>query len=328
MTTSVRFPALLPPHYARRDASGVWTRVLEAIGAVLDGMAADVEAFATLQDYLACDARYLPYLAQKLGWALDTTSPVELQRKMVGLLIPMYRERGTTRGIAAIVNLLLGLEVTIHEPWADGWRLGTALLGGDARLSPAIPEPEYRSPLPYTFYVHVPRVLTSAERAAATALIDFAKRAETHPVLVEPPPARTPWVLGRTRIGTAAAFGAGAQLVEGMRRAPAPVGFWGEDHFAEYVGGSIVLTVVASESRAVGPLVPGARYLLTADAPVHLRQGNHTVVATVEDFLLGSWSQWSMTPGRPSALHLSARTAAPASVGTLRIARMDVEVDV
>src|SRR6266542_3610639 len=126
MATSVRFSSLLPPHYARRDVSGVWSRVLQAIGAVLDGLSADIDAFATLQDYLACDAKYLPYLAQKLGWPLDTASPVALQRKMVGLLVPMYRERGTMEGIIGLLNLLLGLSVTIDEPWADGWRLGTA----------------------------------------------------------------------------------------------------------------------------------------------------------------------------------------------------------
>jgi phage tail-like protein len=323
MSTTVNFPQLLPPHYARRDASGVWTRVLAAIGAVLDGMAADVEAFATLQDYLACEARYLPYLAQKLAWALDTGSPAALQRKMVGLLVPMYRERGTTKGIIDLLNLLLGIEVTIDEPWADGWRLGTAELGNDALLSPAVPDLPYTSPLPYTFYVRFPCALTSAERAAARVLIDFAKRAETHAMLVEPPAEPTPWVLGRTRIGVVSAVGAGAQLLAGRRSTPKPTGFWGEDTFATYSGGTLTMAVVPGTGSSIGPLVSGARYAIECDTAMYLRQGNRTVVATAQDFLLEAHTPFAVTPGRVSALYLAA--LAVGGTGGLRLTRIDAD---
>jgi phage tail-like protein len=324
MSTSVRFSSLLPPHYARRDVSGVWSRVLDAIGAVVDGLAADVDAFAMLQDYLACDAKYLPYLAQKLGWPLDTASPVALQRKMVGLLVPMYRERGTTQGIIDLLNLLLGVDVTIDEPWADGWRLGTAELGDDTILSPATPAVPYTSPLPYTFYVRFPRALTSAERAAARALLNFAKRAETHAVLVEPHSAPVPWVLGRTHIGSLDAFGAGAQLLAGWRTQPAPRGFWKEDTFAQYVGSTVML-VVDSESRRVGALVLGARYSVACDVPINLRQGNRTVSATADDFVLDPGAEWSLSPDRPSALYLAARALPAQASGTLRLTRVDAD---
>jgi phage tail-like protein len=327
MPTTIDFPALLPPHYARRDPSGVWTRVLAATGAVLDGLAADVDAFATLQDYLACDAKYLPYLAQKLGWALDTASPEALQRKMVGLVVPMYRERGTTQGIVDLLNLLLGIVVTIDEPWADGWRLGSGALGDSATLAPAPPDVEYTSPLPYTFYVRFPRALTSAERAAARALITFARRADTHPVLVEPQPQPTPWVLGRSRIGAVDAVGAGAQLVSGVRLPPAPEGFWSADTFARYAGRTATLTVVASASRSMGPLIPGARYELVCDVPVYVRQGNRSVIATDADFLLEAQTPWALTPARASALHVAALAHDSAAGGTLRISRSDADAE-
>jgi phage tail-like protein len=285
-----------------------------------------VDAFATLQDYLACDAQYLPYLAQKIGWSLDTASPAALQRKMVGLLVPMYRERGTTQGIVDILNLLLGLAVTIHEPWADGWRVGTSELSNGA-LSPAPPVMPYSSPLPYTFYVLFPRALTSAERAAAGSLIEFAKRAETHAVIVEPRLVTTPWVLGQTRIGTITAQGAGAQLVRGQRVAPAPLGNWSEDTFAQYAGGTLVLSVAAGSSETIGPLVPGARYQVEASSAVYLRQGNRSVVAGTDDFVLEPDTEWFLTPGRASALYLAARLIDSQAAAELRLSRVDTDFE-
>lgn len=96
-----------------------------------------IDAMADLWDPLEAEARILPYLAQKVGWDLDTSLPERLQRKVVALVESLFREKGTRAGIVDALRLLLGIEVTYEEAWADGWRLGEDALDATTDLAPA-----------------------------------------------------------------------------------------------------------------------------------------------------------------------------------------------
>lgn len=90
----------------------------------------DVGKLLTLQNPLTCEARWLPELARAKGWTLDTTLPVALQRKIVALLVPLYREKGTVPGLLDAVRLFLGEEAFMRGARGQAWRLGRSHLGG------------------------------------------------------------------------------------------------------------------------------------------------------------------------------------------------------
>jgi hypothetical protein len=167
-------------------------KLAEGIVGALDATAAELIAelrgFTRVFDPARCEPRYLPYLARKLGWDLDTSrstirtaaggetvmtlsfrytpghDPPEvwvngrpaaftesspstitlaaplaagdrfvavdrLQRKVVQLLAPLYRLKGTIPGIVGVLRLFLGVEARARAAWAGGWRLGRDHLG-------------------------------------------------------------------------------------------------------------------------------------------------------------------------------------------------------
>lgn len=90
----------------------------------------DTGQLLTLDDPLTCAARWLPELARAKGWTLDTTLPEALQRKIVALLVPLYREKGTAPGLLDAVRLFLGEEAYLRGERRQAWRLGRSHLGG------------------------------------------------------------------------------------------------------------------------------------------------------------------------------------------------------
>jgi phage tail-like protein len=313
MASKTNFSKQFPAHYTEEDQTGAWQKFLSAIEQELDGVVALVDDFSDLWDILNTDEGNLPYLSQQKGWTLEVTSPATLKRKIVSLLLPLYHKKGTAPGVVDVLRLLLGIEVLIREPWSSAWKLGTDAIGSSAILGAGLPSVPRTNPKLYTFYVVFPSALTSAERAAATALIDFMKRAETHFKMFEPYAGRAPFVLGCSRLG------------EDELRVHQPYvvpegGYWDDDHYVSYLGGGVTLSVSSAASLRRGALRQGARYLVSCDVDVYLRQGNRTVVATSGDFLLRAGVEWPMTPGNPRSRFLAALGVAS---GTLRIVRAD-----
>lgn len=124
------------------DPAGIMAALVDVLDAGVQADYAEITALRRAWQPLLCDARFLPYLAQKLGWSLEdsVTSPtgelasraevVRFQRKLVSLLVALYRQKGTQPGIVNGLRLFLGMDVRIRGLFADGWRLGQSHLGG------------------------------------------------------------------------------------------------------------------------------------------------------------------------------------------------------
>jgi phage tail-like protein len=74
-----------------------------------------IDHLVDLTDPLACDARFLPWLASWVGFELDESLPVHQQRELVRRAIRLMRTRGTRHGIEEMVRVLTSAPVRVEE---------------------------------------------------------------------------------------------------------------------------------------------------------------------------------------------------------------------
>lgn len=119
----------LPLVLRQRDDTGVMRALVGVADAQLQARYADITAAFTVWNPDTCAARWLPVIARGRGWSLDASMPVALQRKVVRVLVSLYRQKGTLPGMVNAVRLFLGEEARVRAAWAGAWRLGKAHLG-------------------------------------------------------------------------------------------------------------------------------------------------------------------------------------------------------
>lgn len=74
-----------------------------------------IDHLVDLTDPLACDARFLPWLASWVGFELDESLPIHQQRELVRRAIRLMRTRGTRQGIEDMVRVLTSAPVRVEE---------------------------------------------------------------------------------------------------------------------------------------------------------------------------------------------------------------------
>ena len=137
---------------------------------------------------------YLRDLGNPFPFELDVMG----KRRLASVLVEMYRQKGTAKGIQNAVRFFLGIEVSLTPFNADTLTLGESELGVDRVLGPSSRFARY------AFNVEVGQVLTATERRHLRALVTYLKPAHTHFVdLLAPlPPAVLEhWELGLSELG-------------------------------------------------------------------------------------------------------------------------------
>lgn len=124
----------LPPRiYHTRDPDGVFALWKSMVDFVTTDMRSKIALFQEIVDPDTTPAQYLDIMLASLGNPFKKVFLTETQkRKLVKLLIPMYRQIGTARGIVNAVRFLTGIEVEILDPHADpnvGWQIGVSEIG-------------------------------------------------------------------------------------------------------------------------------------------------------------------------------------------------------
>jgi phage tail-like protein len=74
-----------------------------------------IDALVDLTDPMACDSRFLPWLASWVGFQLDESLPVHQQRELVRRAILLMRTRGTRQGIEDMVRVITAAPVRVEE---------------------------------------------------------------------------------------------------------------------------------------------------------------------------------------------------------------------
>lgn len=184
---------LLPELNRREDQTGDLRRFLLCLQEVTDLVLHDIDRFTDLLDPDLAPEPVLDLMLGELGSPFAFDLSVVDKRRLLNVLVAMYREKGTARGIANAIRFFLGLEVQITAYAGEALVLGESLLGEDWVLGPS------SSFAAYAFEVVSPRVLSAEERLRLRRIVDYLRPAQTHFArLVEPVP---PEVVDHVELG-------------------------------------------------------------------------------------------------------------------------------
>ncbi|MDP1826672.1 MAG: phage tail protein [Archangium sp.] len=190
---------MLPKHNRRDDTTGDLFRFIACLQEVTDLLLADVDRWPDSFDLERTPESFLEFILQDLGNPFPFELDVLGKRRLAAVLVEMYRQKGTAKGIQNAIRFFLGIDITAITAFnADTLVLGESLLGIDWVLGPSDRFARY------AFNVVVSRILTPIERKHLRAIVEYLKPAHTHFVdLVEPFPPVIPdhWELGLSDLG-------------------------------------------------------------------------------------------------------------------------------
>lgn len=185
---------LLPEINRREDTTGDLRRFFACLQEVTDLVLVDIDHFTDIFDPDIASERFLDHMRGELGDPFAFDLSITDKRRLLNVLVAMYREKGTARGIANAIRFFLGLEVEITAYAGEALVLGESLLGEDWVLGPSTLFAAL------AFEIVCPRVLPVEERRRLRQIVDYLKPAQTHFVrLVEPKP---PEAVDHVELGT------------------------------------------------------------------------------------------------------------------------------
>jgi phage tail-like protein len=192
------------PSKNRREDGGDLRKFILCLQDVADLLLHEIDAFADSIDIDYAPEQFVDAMLADLGNPFaDFTLTLAEKRRLGRVLVDVYRQKGTAPGIVAVVNLFLGVVVTVLPYLATyGMLLGESELGDTWELGIGTRAGRY------AFDVSSAVVLTDAERARIRRIVTYMKPAHTHFVnLLEP---TAPVVIDHLVLGESVLGGAGA----------------------------------------------------------------------------------------------------------------------
>ena len=173
---------LMPEINRREDLTQDLERFLAVLQDPTDLLLADIDGFTEILDPDLAPERFLDLMLCDLGNPFEFDLSERDKRRLLRILVDIYREKGTEQGIINAVRFFLRIEIRIVEFVDDeGLTLGESELGDDWVLGPS------SSFNRFAFDVISDQVLTDEERKRIRFIVNFMKPAHTHFVkLVEP----------------------------------------------------------------------------------------------------------------------------------------------
>lgn len=158
---------------------------------------ADIDRWTDILDPDLAPEAMLDGMLRDLGnpFAFDLTESDK--RRLVQLLVPLYRQKGTNPGIQNALRFFLGVEATIEQYLASGFELGEAELGTTGDLAWELGPGTIAAT--YSFDIRVEVFLTDEQRRQLRQIVDYMKPAWTHFVTLREP--EVPLVVDHLELG-------------------------------------------------------------------------------------------------------------------------------
>ncbi len=172
---------LLPAMNRREDETGDLRRFLLCLQEVTDLLLADIDRFTDILDPDVARESFVDLMLTDLGNPFPFDLSLVDKRRLLNVLVGVFREKGTAVGIKNAIRFFLGLEVVVGEYMGEALVLGESLLGEDWVLGPS------GDFSPYAFELVAPRALTAEERRRIRRIVDYMKPAHTHLVRITEP---------------------------------------------------------------------------------------------------------------------------------------------
>jgi phage tail-like protein len=193
--------SMLPDLNVNEDFTRDLERFVKCYQEVVDQLLCDIDHWTdTLDPDLAAE-RFLDAMLADLGNPFAFVLSETDKRRLLRILVAIYKAKGTDPGIVDAVRFFVGVEVTIRVPaFDDGWLLGVGELGGDSYLGTS----DLATRL--SFWLVSDIVLTQEQRDRILGIARYMKRAETHVLGIEeptaPPAEPDHWEIGLSELGT------------------------------------------------------------------------------------------------------------------------------
>lgn len=172
---------LLPVLNRREDETGDLRCFLACLQEVTGLLVRDVDGFTDVFDPDLAPESFIDPMLLDLGNPFPFDLSLVDKRRLLNVLVAIYREKGTALGIENAIRFFLGLEVDVTSYNGESLVLGDSLLGEDWILGPG------GMFSAYAFEVVVPRALEDEERRRLRLIVEYMKPAHTHFTrLVEP----------------------------------------------------------------------------------------------------------------------------------------------
>ena len=176
----LEFYQLLPMLNRREDLTGDLRRFLLCLQEVTELLLADVDRFTDILDPDIAPEAFVDAMLGDLGNPFPFDLSLADKRRLLNVLVAVYREKGTAIGIRNAIRFFLGLEVEIQSYAREALILGDSFLGEDWILGAS------GAFSAFAFDVIAPRALTTEERLRVRIIVDYMKPAHTHFRVVEP----------------------------------------------------------------------------------------------------------------------------------------------
>ncbi len=173
----------LPLVNRAEDDTGDLFRFIACLQEVVDLQLFDIDSFLDILDPDLADEQYVDAMLEDLGNPFDFDLSLIDKRRLVQVLVPIYRLKGTAVGVKQVILFFLSLVIDIdaYNSDPDNLVLGESELGVGWQLGPSL---SYQR---FSFEVTVAQVLTDAQRKQLTDIVNFMKPGHTHFVRLNEP---------------------------------------------------------------------------------------------------------------------------------------------
>jgi phage tail-like protein len=186
------------PEKNRDEDDGTLYLFLACLQEVTDLQLSLIDSWTDILDPDLAPEIFVDAMLQDLGNPFDFDLSLVDKRKLVKILVEIYKQKGTGVGIINVVRFFLDIEITINAFSDEGWDLGIDELGDSLVDGTAILGPGTSYAL-YSFEVVSPVILTATQREQITTIANYMKPAHTHLIsIVEP---TTPTIIDHLELG-------------------------------------------------------------------------------------------------------------------------------
>jgi phage tail-like protein len=170
----------------RDEDNGDLLKFISCLQEVTNLILVKIDEWTDIIDPDKASESFLDAMLQDLGnpFAFDLT--LNEKRKLIRILVEIYKQKGTEPGIINVIRFFLGIEVEINSLNDEGWDLGVDELG-DAVVEGTAILGSGTSYNIYSFEIVSPVALTEEQREQITDIANYMKPAHTHLInIIEP----------------------------------------------------------------------------------------------------------------------------------------------